>query len=394
MTETRTRRSDDESSPPSQNSDRVDGTGSNGGPESNDANGADDAADRGEAVGPNDPPTLSVVVIARNEESQIGRCLSSVLSAVEPFDSEVVLVDSNSTDGTVERASEFPVSVLRIPTDDLTTPAAGRYVGTEFAKGEQILFVDGDVVLESGWLGVASGLLVGNEDIAGVGGYLGERTETSVVESEWLAGVALYDADALARVGGFDPYLGALEDLHLGHELTEAGYRLVRLPTVVGEQVRDSTRYLEPIRRWRRGYFHGGYDALFRSTDSPRIFAKHLYELRHPLATALWLGLGTASVVSLPLFGLWLAASLAGVVVLVGLTGPRRAFHLVSMWSTHVVALLDHEWREPPPREAYPLDRIERLQVDGRLASTESAGFADGEMESESESARTEPSGG
>lgn len=386
MSGPRPRRTDDESSPSSDRNESDDETDPNDElTPSNDANAPDDPSDANAAydgVGPDDPPTVSVVVIARNEEAQIGRCLSSVRSAVEEFESEVVLVDSNSSDGTVERASEFPVSVLRIPTDDLSTPAAGRYVGTEFADGEQVLFVDGDVVLEGDWLGVASGLLVGNDDIAGVGGYLGDCTETSVTESEWLAGVALYDADALAEVGGFDPYLRALEDLHLGHELHEADYRLVRLPTVVGEQVRDSPSHREPIRRWQRGYFHGGYDALFRSTDSPRIFAKHLYELRHPLTTALWLTMGAVSVLSIPLLALWLAASAAGVAAIVRLRGPKRAYQLVSMWVTHALALFDHEWHEPPPRGAYPLDRIERVQVEARLASSES----------EPESLRTEPS--
>ena len=312
-------------------------------------------------------PTLSVVVITRNEEAQVGRCLSAVLDATADFEREIILVDSNSEDRTVERATDFPVSVLRIPTDDLSTPSAGRYVGGAFATGEQVLFVDGDVVLEDDWLDVASRLLVGEDDVAGVGGYLGETDATQVAESEWLAGVALYDAAALAEVGGFDPYLRALEDLHLSFELRESGYRLVRLPTVVGEQVRESAGYLEPFRRWQRGYHHGVYDALFRSATSPGVLYKHAHSLRYSLAGTAWLALGVATVVAPPVFALWLAASLAGVAWLVRTQGRDRAYSLVAMWTLTSVALLDHEWCRPPDPGQYPLDRIERVQVEGRL---------------------------
>ncbi|MFC7080428.1 glycosyltransferase family A protein [Halorussus caseinilyticus] len=87
-----------------------------------------------------------------------------VRSATEAFDSELVVVDSNSSDRTVERATDHPASVLRIPTDDLSTPAAGRYVGGAFAAGEQVLFVDSDVVVADGWLEAASRRLAADPD--------------------------------------------------------------------------------------------------------------------------------------------------------------------------------------------------------------------------------------
>jgi glycosyltransferase involved in cell wall biosynthesis len=48
---------------------------------------------------------LSSIVIAFNEESNIGRCLNSQLSV---FDDVVVIVDSKTTDKTFEIASNFP----------------------------------------------------------------------------------------------------------------------------------------------------------------------------------------------------------------------------------------------------------------------------------------------
>jgi glycosyltransferase involved in cell wall biosynthesis len=46
---------------------------------------------------------ISTIIITRNEQQTIRRCLSSVA----PFSSEIILVDSGSTDATVEIAREF-----------------------------------------------------------------------------------------------------------------------------------------------------------------------------------------------------------------------------------------------------------------------------------------------
>lgn len=46
---------------------------------------------------------ISTIIITRNEQQTIRRCLSSVA----PFSSEIILVDSGSTDSTVEIAREF-----------------------------------------------------------------------------------------------------------------------------------------------------------------------------------------------------------------------------------------------------------------------------------------------
>src|SRR5262249_15673932 len=71
-------------------------------------------------------PLLAAVVIARNEERWIDTCLRSVLAAVAPFaGSEVVLVDSRSSDGTVERARRFPVRVVELRPDAPLSRALG-----------------------------------------------------------------------------------------------------------------------------------------------------------------------------------------------------------------------------------------------------------------------------
>jgi len=82
------------------------------------------------------PVRLSVVILARNEERNLSRCLSSVRWA-----DEVVVVDDFSTDGTVEIAHQFGARVVQRRLDRYD---AQRNFGTEQSRGEWVLHLDAD----------------------------------------------------------------------------------------------------------------------------------------------------------------------------------------------------------------------------------------------------------
>ena len=306
-------------------------------------------------------PSLSVVVVTHNEADRIRECLESVFDACEAVpDFEVLLVDSNSADDTVERALEYPVTVLRIPDDELTTPGAGRYVGTQHARADRILFVDGDMVLADGWLPRALQRLE-EPGVAAVDGHLDEPAEDDEVRAvDSVRGVALYDADALEAVGGFDPYLQSVEDVNLGYRLTTGGYRLERLPEVTAHHPPGDV-LTEPLRRLRQGYMRGSGQALRRSTDSPRVFAKHLYRVRHRLVMTGWLLLGVLALAAPPALLVWAALTLVGVGVLVREFGVLGAvsylYHKLLSTVGLVLGFLDR----PAPPESFPLEEVETV---------------------------------
>jgi len=81
---------------------------------------------------------LSAPLIVRNEERFLPGCLQSLRDAVD----EIIVVDTGSTDGTVEIAREFGARVHAFPwVDDF---AAARNHALDLARGEWILYIDAD----------------------------------------------------------------------------------------------------------------------------------------------------------------------------------------------------------------------------------------------------------
>ncbi len=80
---------------------------------------------------------LSVVVLTRNEEAIIARCLDSVKWA-----DEIIVVDDNSKDRTVEIAGQYAAKVIAHPLDN--DFSGQRNLGIDRASGDWILQMDAD----------------------------------------------------------------------------------------------------------------------------------------------------------------------------------------------------------------------------------------------------------
>lgn len=89
-------------------------------------------------------PRLSVIIIAKNEEASIGRCLESVSGLAD----EIVVVDSGSTDRTRDIAKDSGAKVI----DYEDWPGFGpqKQRAQKAASGEWILSLDSDEWIEAG----------------------------------------------------------------------------------------------------------------------------------------------------------------------------------------------------------------------------------------------------
>ncbi len=85
--------------------------------------------------------TLSLCMIVKDEEAMLGRSLAAVRDAVD----EIIVVDTGSTDRTVEIAKEHGAKVLHHVWDG--DFAAARNVSFEAATGDWVMYLDADEVL-------------------------------------------------------------------------------------------------------------------------------------------------------------------------------------------------------------------------------------------------------
>jgi len=88
-------------------------------------------------------PRLSLIVIARNEEAAIGRCLGSAA-----FADEIVVVDNDSTDKTLDIARSFRAKVIKAP--DWPGFGLQKNRALKAATGDWVLSLDADE-----WVGPA-----------------------------------------------------------------------------------------------------------------------------------------------------------------------------------------------------------------------------------------------
>jgi glycosyltransferase involved in cell wall biosynthesis len=89
--------------------------------------------------------TLSVVLITQNEEANLPRTLESVLSLVRDRQGEIIVVDSGSTDRTIEIAESYGARVVTEPWKGF---AAQKNSAIEKATCDWILQLDADEALE------------------------------------------------------------------------------------------------------------------------------------------------------------------------------------------------------------------------------------------------------
>ncbi len=219
-------------------------------------------ADTGSSVGQLD--NVGVVVIGRNEGERLLRCLKSVIK----FPVQVVYVDSNSNDGSIEVAQSLGVNIIHLTDDIPLTAARARNAGFDKLKQWQpnlefVQFIDGDCELDPKWLVTAKSFL-NKEPCYGI--VCGRRREkylehsiynrmcdlewdTPVGETVACGGDFMVRTTAFTEVGGFNSTLIAGEEPELCLRLRAAGWKIRRINA---EMTLHDAAILKFSQWWRR----------------------------------------------------------------------------------------------------------------------------------------------
>lgn len=191
----------------------------------------------------------SVVIPALNEEENIGRCIESAIEATNEINCEIILVDSGSTDRTIEIAKEYPIKIIQLKEKWQKSAAAGKYIGDLFASGEYIQFLDADMTINKNWFKKALLILEKNENIAGVVGipsqehydnYLAKQVERDYKRfaenieeggTELAEGAILFRKKILDECGSWNPYLVSVEEREVCRRIVNRGYKFYIINT-------------------------------------------------------------------------------------------------------------------------------------------------------------------
>jgi len=187
---------------------------------------------------------VGLVIIGRNEGDRLRSCLLSVIEHT----SNIVYVDSGSTDGSIEMAKSLAIEVIQLDLSIPFTAARARNAGffhllTINQHIELVQFVDADCEIFPGWLEQAQNFLVNNPAYGVVCGRRRERFPEATIynrlcDAEWdtpigeaaaCGGDAMMRVSAFQQLAGFNPTLIAGEEPELCVRLRQQGWKILRI---------------------------------------------------------------------------------------------------------------------------------------------------------------------
>lgn len=187
---------------------------------------------------------ISFVVPAYNEEALIGRTLEAITRAAqccsEPY--EIVVADDASTDGTSGVAEANGARVIRVTNRQI---AGTRNAGAREARGDKLIFVDADTVVNTDVIRAAVDAMnrgaVGGGSAASFDGRVpryAKVMQPTLVRLFRATGIAcgcflFCTRRAFEAVGGFDEELFASEEIWMSQGLKRQGRFVVLRESVV-----------------------------------------------------------------------------------------------------------------------------------------------------------------
>ena len=193
----------------------------------------------------NNSPLVSLIIRTKNEERWLSSCLGAVFSqSYKSF--EVILVDNESTDKTVEKARQYPVK--KIVTIKNFLPGKALNLGIEQSIGEYIVCLSAHCIpTGKEWLASLVNALEEDENYAGVYGRQEPMSFSSTTDKRDL--LLVFGLDRIIRTRDsffhnansilrrklweefpFDNSVTNIEDRIWAQEMLNRGYKLLYEP--------------------------------------------------------------------------------------------------------------------------------------------------------------------
>lgn len=217
-------------------------------------------------------PLISVIIPTLNEEKYIESALKSLINQDYKGGYEIIVADGMSKDNTVRTAKKFADKVITVKQKGVS---AGRNEGAKIAKGEILLFLDGDTILLFNGLTEISKLFRAKKVVGATCPILPISPEAKDFALYWsfnqfmkrsikskkpqIPGICCaYRKKAFEEVGGFDENLDTLEDFELSERISKKGKIVFTQNTLALTSNRRIKRWgrMGSIRKYLKLYFN------------------------------------------------------------------------------------------------------------------------------------------
>ena len=304
-------------------------------------------------------PIISIIIKTLNEEANIKRTLDSCIKATKDISAEIILADSLSTDKTIAIAKKYPIRIVQLINPEDRSCGIGPQLGYQYAKGDFIYILDGDMEFEKNFLETAINEFNKDSTLGGVAGQVREMravnivfknrqksTNKKVTELEFVDKLemgGIYRRKALESIGYFsNRNLHAYEEADLGFQLINNGWKLCRLPVPgIKHYGYDTTSFGVFRKRWKTGYVKGSGE-LLRAALGKKHFFKVAWHLKIYVFVIFWWLLGLVSSFLLSKFVKYFLLT-TGIILLLFLLKKRSIkqwlFSLIS-WHFSAVGLI------------------------------------------------------
>lgn len=216
---------------------------------------------------------ISVVISVFNEERMLDACLDSLSKQVRPAD-EIVIVDNNCTDGSIDIAKAHGVRIVKEPKQGIW---AARATGYAAARGDIVVCTDADARFPKYWLQKVEQTFEDKEVIAvtGPGVFYGAPSILNKLADVWymkayffFVGLALgtkplFGSNFAIRKVTWNKVKSSVhsntetvfDDIDLSYHIVREGKIIYRPDMSVGISIRPLAHPVGMMRRYKKGFY-------------------------------------------------------------------------------------------------------------------------------------------
>lgn len=237
----------------------------------------------------------SVIVRCKDEGRKLKDLLDSLYEQTEK-EFELIIIDNNSRDGTLDLVKKYPITTLVNIPDEEFGHALSCNIGAYVAKTNYLVFINGHCLpVSKTWLADGLAVFVNKEKIAAVDGHYHSRKDGSVWEKmgdifgylilkKIRINVPITATNAIIRRDlwekyQFDESLPECEDYDWSLEIISRGYQTIKNPrfNVYHSHHYGLTKLIKRQKRWIK-LCHLIKQKIRPSTSVSKIFEKNFWK--------------------------------------------------------------------------------------------------------------------